>query len=326
MNSLTTCSDKGHAFAGRTTAILFVTSCFALSFAFQSCGPSREDIEYREKQAALADTVSSYIPGLSADTINGITHHFVRNARLKCRMSNVLQATKQIEDLVSGCGGYSSNSDLSSEVRGHNSVRCAKDSTLEQTFYFTSSSMTLRVPNRQLDTVLRQITDIAVFVDFRTLRSDDVKMKLFANALAESRLKHYNAHLEKNVAAAKDHQKTDHLIATEDKLLEKQAKADETRIESYEMADQVNYSTVVLELYETQKVLSEKSPIPETVVPYEPSFGEKFGAAFLNGFQLLKRFILFLTESWSVLLILAIVFVFARKGLRYIDRPGAPQQ
>lgn len=323
MNSLKNCSDArhssirtGHRLPLKMRVLLIPVVVCAL--IIPSCGPSKEEMEYREKAAEMAFAVSDYKPGIVTDTIGGMTHNFIKTASLKCRMSNVLSATKTIEDLVALNGGYASKSDLVSTVNYSNTIHFAKDSVLEQTFYTTSNSLSLRIPAKQLDTILRKITDLAVFVDYRTLRSDDVKMKLFANSLTEARLQAY-----KKSVSAKVHSKEtklNHAVAAEENMFEKQTASDETQVESFSLADQINYSTLVVELYESQKSSSQKLALPLVIKPYEDSFIQKFGVAFLKGFEILKNFVLFIAESWSVFFIMILLFILAKKGIAFYNK------
>jgi hypothetical protein len=174
------------------------------------------------------------------------------------------------------------------------------------------------VPSQRLDTVLRQISDLALFIDYRNLHSDDVKMKLFSNKLAENRYKNFNSSLQQKTNTTKT--KTSQVINVEESILNKQTSADEKRIESLELADQVNYSTINIETYQAQAVLKQVLAVPNRIEPYQISFTEKLGNSFLNGFQILKNFILFLVNSWGVILILGVLFIFTKKIINYLTK------
>ncbi|MBL7910158.1 MAG: DUF4349 domain-containing protein [Bacteroidia bacterium] len=321
MNSIKYCSGKSKAFVGagialpKNLALKFFLFVSISTFLF-SCGSSAERMSDREESAKVsqevADSVSSYMKGIATDTINGISHNFIRTADLKFKVDNVLNSSKKIEDIVAGYGGYISSSELTSNKHYTQSTQINKDSILEQTHYTTVNFITLRVPSQKLDTVLRQISDLALFIDFRTLRSDDVKMKLFSNKLAENRYKNYKNKLE--TKADRVTSKQAQVLNTEENILAKQTMADEKRIESYDLADQVNYSAIKLETYQAQTVIKQLLAVQEQVEPYQPSFFSKLGDSFLNGFQILKNFVLFLTNIWGLLLI----FVAAGFGIKWL--------
>lgn len=327
MNNLKNCSNEGKAFV-RTGTVLPVNfgikffSFLIVSVILFSCGPSAEHTAEREKYAAasqeIADSVSTYMKGIATDTINGVSHNFIRKADLKFKVDNVLNSSKKIEDIVSGYGGYISSSELVSDKNYTQSIQINKDSILEQTFYTTTNHISLRVPNQKLDTVLRQISDLALFIDYRTLRSDDVKMKLFSNKLAENRYKNYSNKLQQK--AEKVTTKQSQVLSTEENILAKQTSAGEKRIESYELTDQVNYSTITLEAYQSQIVMKQLLAVQERVEPYQPSFFGRLGDSFLNGFKILKEFVLGLVNIWGVLLILTAVGFGIKWLIVYINR------
>jgi hypothetical protein len=327
MNKLKNCFNEGQAFVRTGTGLTkyFVIKFFSfliVSFLLFSCAPSAERMADMEENAKatreIADSVSIYMKGIATDTINGVSHNFIRKADLKFKVDNVLNSSKKIEDIVTGYGGYISSSELTSDKNYTQSTQINKDSILEQTFYTTTNHISLRVPNQKLDTVLRQISDLALFIDCRTLRSDDVKMKLFSNKLAENRYKNYNAKLKQK--AGKVTTKQSQVLSTEENILAKQTSADEKRIESYELADQVNYSTINLEAYQAQTVMKQLLAVQERVEPYQPSFFSRLGDSFLNGFKILKEFVLGLVNIWGVLLILTAVGFGIKWLIVYINR------
>ncbi len=330
MNNLKNCSNEGKAFV-RTGTVLpkhFGIKFFSFligSIVMFSCSSGKyEDSKEKEyaapssESAVIADSVAAYAKGIATDTINGVTHNFIRKADLKFKVDNVLNSSKKIEDIVTGYGGYISSSELVSNRNYTQSTQINKDSILEQTFYTTTNHISLRIPNQKLDTVLRQISDLALFIDYRTLRSDDVKMKLFSNKLAENRYKNYNNKLQQK--AEKVTTKQSQVLSTQENILAKQTSADEKRIESYELADQVNYSTITLEAYQAQTVMKQLLAVQEHVEPYQPSFFSKLADSFLSGFKILKEFVLGLISIWGLLLILTCVGFGVKWLIVYINK------
>ena len=292
---------------------LFLCAALTCVIFISSCGPSKEEMEYREKSQTIANTIAEHSQGLVTDTISGVTHNFVRTADLKFKVKNVLLSSDQIEELVVKKGGYISFSDLSSHINYNTSMKFKKDSTIESTSYTTMNTVTLKIPNKQLDTVVREISSYALFIDYRKLRADDVKMALYANSLAEKRYEHYQSRLEKKIK--KDKENLNHSIKAEEVLLEKQTLADNTSIDSYNLADQVNYSTITLELYQTEQFSREIKAIPPIIDPYSPSFLEQLSTAFLKGVELLKNCFLLIVGIWG-LLFFFIVLVFTYKKMK----------
>lgn len=312
MKSLKTDFVAGKARSGTGLAMPKKSTLFVvLTFAFLSaCGPSREFMENEEQLKSTADSVGAYLPGLSADTINGLAHHFIRTADLRFKVKDVQKSSRLIENIVSTHGGYIADSELSSSQTGNTSTRANRDSVLEQTWYLTVNHIRLRIPNHQLDSALRQIENLALFTDYKRLKADDVKMKLYANQLSERRYQKYQNRLEQKTTVTSG--KTDQ-VKVEESLLNKATQADQSRLESLSLAEQVNYSTVELDVYQSVSVLKHYLPAEQTTVVWEPPFYEKAGTAFADGFHLLKLFVLFLIRIWSLILIITLCVVVYRK-------------
>jgi hypothetical protein len=318
MNILKNCSNAYKVRVGSGIALFKNSICISLSaILLLSCAPG-EDKAYCEKSKAVADSVSNHVPGIATDTINGITHYFIRNASVKCKVQNILKITRQVEQLANSVGGYITKSDLNSNKDYTDNIHFKKDSVLELTHYTSTSNIILRIPNKQLDSVLNKITDLATFVDYRTIHCDDVKMKLFANQLAERRYHHYKNRLQNSID--KKGTKLNHVTDAEENALEKQTMADNKRVESYDLADQVNYSTITLSLYQPQNTYSNKQVLPTNIEAYTPSFFNKLGASCLNGFELLKNIILFFADCWGLILVMITLYFLVRKIVLHFSK------
>jgi hypothetical protein len=202
-----------------------------------------------------------------------------------------------------------------------NRVQVKKDSLLEITYYTLTSNITLRVPNKKLDSVLNQITAMAEFVDNRNIKADDVKLKLLASGVKEVRNRESAANISQKIKE-KDH-KLASVTEAENTRITKESIADNVAIQSLELADQVNYSTVTLSLYQAQTMITTLTPIPVKVEPYSPSFGERLGDSLLNGFDVIKGFIILLANCWGILLILFGLFILTRWIILYFSKKPA---
>ncbi|MGZ4041723.1 MAG: DUF4349 domain-containing protein [Bacteroidia bacterium] len=321
MNSLKNCSNPyqvrvRHAIALRKNLVLLFS--FIFFFVLLSCAPSHKENAFKEKSGEIAQEVNSYSKNIVTDTINGITHNFIRQADIKCKVKDVLSSTKEIEQIATLAGGYTINSELVSNKDYCNSIHFKKDSLNELTYYTLTSNITLRIPNKKLDSVLARITDMAVYIDHRTIKADDVKLKLYANKLAENRFGQFNKRVSKKTDESNARLKQ--VTAAEETVLETQALSDNKSIESYDLADQVNYSTVMLSLYQSQNVHSTITALPPSVKPYEPSFVYKLGESLLNGFEIITSFILFLMNFWGLFLILFLIYLAVIKVIRHYSK------
>ena len=316
MNSLKSCSENLTKVFGpgisMSQKIAFISFAF---FTLAACGPSREGMEYLEKSQAIADSVKSYAGELSTDTIYGVTHNFARTADIKFKVKNVLDASDQIEDLVKGCGGYISLSNLSSQINYKSSVKFKEDSLADITHYTTVNTITLRIPNKELDSVVRAISKLSVFIDSRKLTADDMKLSLYANSLSEKRYHYYEKKVENKIQKSRNDLKQE--LKGEEEILAKQTLADNTRLNSYLTIDKINYATLFLDLYQDEQISIEKTAIKISPEPFTPSFGSEMKSAFLNGLNILKNIILIIINSWTLILLLVAGFI-AYKKIRLV--------
>lgn len=103
MSKLKNCSDpqEVRVRAGVVlphTGALLLLSFFTSVLTFTSCGPSKQEMEFREKSAKIAASVAERMPGLATDTIDGVTHNFVKTADIKCRVTHVISSTEAIKN------------------------------------------------------------------------------------------------------------------------------------------------------------------------------------------------------------------------------------
>ncbi len=285
---------------------------FLITFlSLYACGPSKEEMDYREKSAGISKTLTDSFPTLTTDTVNGILHNFVREARIKCKVRNVLVAGKQIEDLVKSHRGYVSAGELTSVITGSERIQFKKDSILNVNHYESSNIFTLKVPNKELDTVLQCISDLAVFIDRRQISANDVKMDLYVNEQARARYGHYKNRLEKHLTSGSG--KLNQVVAAEENLLEKQSLSDQAYMASYELVEKVNYSTIQVDLYQAAAIEKEVVAVNPAVDPYTPSFAENLRHSFLTGFEMLIQVVLFLLKCWGLIVLGLVLFIGYKK-------------
>lgn len=324
MNSLKNCSGQHFQMlrSGKvlTKKKLAITAFLAL--AIYSCGPSYEEKVVLERDAEIADSVLKNNAGIVTDKIGGVARNFIRTADMKLSVSGVLKTMQKIEDLVKQNDGFVTRSELLSEINHHETVQWTTDSVKEIKQHTTIGYVTFRVPNKSLDTVLRCIANMANFVDYSILTSDDVKLKLYANLLAENRNARFSDKVES--AAKQSDSKIKQVTGTYEKALEKQTLADEKSLESFDLADQVNFSTVKLQLYQAPSSFVQTFPIQAQIKPYESPYSNKLAVAFESGFQMIKKFVLFVVGSWGLIAIIGLVLYAALKLFQFLNKEVLP--
>lgn len=306
-----------HSNSFKLIKTIFVIS--AASACLYSCSGNYESRDLKEK-AALADSVSGIISSSAAQITGADSNHsFIRTADIKFKVKDVKQATFQIEDVISKHKGYITYTNLSSTVSYQNKTQVSEDSLKESTYYHVDNSITIRVPNTQLDSVLRELAPFMDFLDHRTIKADNVKFTLLANQLAEKR---FNHHKERYAEAVdKKGKKLKEIANAENDLLEKQELADDGQIGTMELLDRVNYSTVTLYIYQPETMKQVLVASEKVIPPYKPSFVKRLGESFVNGWIIFEGIILFFVQIWGIIVLGILLYFSIKKLVLYLSRP-----
>jgi hypothetical protein len=226
---------------------------------------------------------------------------FVRTADLKFKVKNVAKSTYAIENIVSKHGGFVTFTDLKSTVNEHHETQVSQDSILETTKFTVDNTITMRVPNTQLDTVLTSLAKEVDFLDSRLIKADDVALQLLSNKLAQKRLTKSQQRLEKGIDAKG--KKINDIANAEDKVLERETESDDQIIKNLSLEDQVNFSTVTLYLYQRETVKKELVYNEKNSNAYRPNIGLQIWDSLKTGWFMLEGIIAFVTQLWALILI-----------------------
>lgn len=247
------------------------------------------------------------------------THTFIRTSDIKFRVKDVTAATYKIEDIVAEHDGFVSYTNLASNMLYTNRTKFSEDSILETSHYRVDNSLTIRVPNTQLDAVLRQMAPLMEFLDHRNIKADNIGFTLLSNKMTESRLKKHNDRLTK--AIDERGKKLNETNYAEENLLSKEQLSDESKLRSMELMEQVEYSTVTIYIYQPETIAYTVLPSEKTPPAYEPSFGSRLLSAAKTGWFVLKEVIIFLVQIWGILLFAFLLYIGVKRTLEYFSRP-----
>ena len=216
-----------------------------------------------------------------------IERKIIRNAQVNMQVENIQKVFPKIERIVKGFDGYISSSNMQ-----NNSQRI-------------SNSIVIRVPNENLDTLLRLIEKQSIFINNSSISSTDVTEEFID---IESRLKTKKEVRKRYLDILSKKAKTveDVLMAEEQiRVLTEEIEAKEGRLRY--LRNRVGLSTLSLSIY--QKVEYAAAP-----AIYEKTFFIKIKEAFLNGWEIVLSLLLNLTNIWP-LVILFFLVVWKRKAI-----------
>ena len=282
---------------------------FAFAVTLYSCkqaeATAEEAVSENVKLEKSADTTSSVVEK------KDMNRKFIRTADIKFKVKNVPQSTYAIENTTAKFGGFVTYTNLQSDISEKTKTKISQDSTLETTKYNVENNITIRVPNTQLDTILKTISKQIDFLDFRVIKADDVSLQILANQLAQNR----STSQEKRVLKAIDTKgkKLTTIIDAEENLNAKKEANDSKKLENLSLQDQVNFSTVTLQIYQ-------KETIKQEVVANEKMYRQNIGSKIIDGLRtgwfMLEEIIAFIIQLWSLFLIGIICFLVYKKYLK----------
>lgn len=235
---------------------------------------------------------SSAAVGLPEDGVR----KFIKTADIKFRVQNVLNATYSIEDFTGQFGGFVTRTHLDSHTDRTSIVPISPDSSIESVYYTVTNSMTIRVPQKNLDSLLRSFTPLVAYLDHRHIDVEDVHLQILADELLQARVKNYQSRLKKTVDT-KDGTIADKNQA-EENILNRQEQADNSLIEKLTILDKIEYSTIQLNIYQRQCIKREVIFTGKEIAAYEPGFLSQMGKSFNTGLKAVQSLILFAMQFW----------------------------
>ncbi|WP_394773389.1 DUF4349 domain-containing protein, partial [Flavobacterium sp.] len=180
----------------KTIAKLGATSLVIIALLF-SC--KKADSTSAQDEALNAVTDSTGVSSTATVERKDSKQKFIRTADIKFKVKNVVKSTYAIENATQKFGGFVTYTNLQSNIHDQIKAKISQDSTLETTKYTVENNITIRVPNKQLDTIIKTIAKQIDFLDFRVIKADDVSLKMLANQLSQKRSSTTEKRIEKAI-------------------------------------------------------------------------------------------------------------------------------
>lgn len=236
---------------------------------------------------------------------------FIRTSDIKFRVQDVAKATYQIEDITRNNNGFVTYTHLETSTDERKVTPVSSDSAVETIRYTMVNNMTIRVPNLKLDSTLKAIATLVDFMDYRTIKADDVALHMKANQMTRERALGNSRNMR--AAIDKRGRKLEEIGEAEHATSEGQREADEATLANLSLRDQVQYSTVTLSLYqrtETRRwiILNE-----DRAAAYRTGIGMRLVESLKSGWYLLEDLIVLLVRLWVPLLIALLSWVLYRR-------------
>ncbi len=277
------------------------------SAATEEMGGDRNEMAQMDSIGNI-DDVSSIMSSSAAKggPLNDTVNKFIRTADVRFRVQNVRNATFAIEKITAHYDGYVAHTGLESTINNELRTKVSDDSTLITTYYTVSNNMVLRVPVEHLDSTLRTMGALVKYLDYRRIHAENATLMILRERLAARRINRSTARLED--AVDETNAKLRDRATIEEALYNKQTMADESLIRTLELKDQINLSTITLQIYQRQEWTREMVANEKDISAYKPGFLHEIGQSLHTGWEVLKGLILIIVTAWPLVLIVLGVF------------------
>ena len=272
---------------------------------------SKENAAYAEE--ATTDSTSVISSSAAVENKNS-NRKFVRTADVKFKVKNVAKSTYAIEDATTKFGGFVTYTNLQSNIHNEDRTKVSQDSTLVTTKYKVDNNITIRVPNTKMDTVIKTIAKQIHFLDYRIIKADDVSLQMLSNELAQKR----SNSSEKRLANAIDSKgkKLNQIVDAEATLDVKKEQNDASKLQNLSLQDQVNFSTLTLNIYQDESIKQEMVANEKSINAYRPNIGLQIWDSIKTGWFILEHIVSFVVVLWPFVLIGFLGFLVYKKFLK----------
>lgn len=272
---------------------------------------AEETPDYSENVATDSTSVVSSSAAVENKNSN---RKFVRTADVKFKVKNVAKSTYAIEDATTKFGGFVTYTHLQSNIHSEDRTKVSQDSTLVTTKYKVDNNITIRVPNTKMDTVIKTIAKQIHFLDYRIIKADDVSLQMLSNELAQKR----SNSSEKRLANAIDSKgkKLNQVVKAEETLDAKKEQNDASKLQNLSLQDQVNFSTLTLNIYQDESIKQEMVANEKSINAYRPNIGLQIWDSIKTGWFMLEHIIAFVVVLWPFALIGFLGFLGYKKFLK----------
>lgn len=272
---------------------------------------AEETSDYSENVATDSTSVVSSSTAVENKNSN---RKFVRTADVKFKVKNVTKSTYAIEDATTKFGGFVTYTNLQSNIHNEDRTKVSQDSTLVTTKYKVDNNITIRVPNTKMDTVIKTIAKQIHFLDYRIIKADDVSLQMLSNELAQKKSDSSEKRLE-NAIDSKG-KKLNQVVKAEETLDAKKEQNDASKLQNLSLQDQVNFSTLTLNIYQDESIKQEMVANEKSINAYRPNIGLQIWDSVKTGWFMLEHIISFVVVLWPFVLIGFLGFLGYKKFLK----------
>jgi hypothetical protein len=259
----------------------------------------KEDSEslVQDKSAGGIDPAAmAAMPAGSAVALKG--RQLVLTASARFGVKNTYQSTLAIEDAVVASDGFVVSNQIASSVQRQSSQPTDDGQLLRIAQVSITGHLLVRVPSHKAQAFLREIASQIEVLDQRTMQARDVQFDMLRSQLEAAR----NQDAQTDLGSLTQQRGTvgDKTMALEARNAAK-ASRDEARLAQAQLADQVAFSTIALDLYQPLQLRQTvEADFDKASFAQRPGFISSVGQAVASGWHGLLKCLLWMALLWPL--------------------------
>ncbi len=266
--------------------------------------------EYSE-HAYAADTVSyPYDPEKSELPAQRM---MIRKAEMNFKVKELQKTSQKITAMTAYYGGEIWNSHLRTEIQNSVTRKISADSLREVITHRQTNNMQIRVPSKNLDSLLTALEELSLLLHYKSVTSENVSLEYLSNELKAKNMARTQSRLEgamqKKKAGLEEYTNVEYSgIDMQNNVIDKQ-------IQNMSLMDKVQYSTVNVSIYQDKEVYT--NVIANLNADrFDPGFFASSGMAIQEGWEYMLSVLVFFIRLWPLYLLgLGVFFL-----IRYLDK------
>ncbi len=274
---------------------------------------SKTDGEHVSLESAAADTVAS-IPDVATDSTyitDNTKRAFVKTALFSGQVKDVKKVSNQLTTWVKRMSGFVAQNELRSEVIRMEETPISNDSLEQNKIYVITNDLELRVPTLYLDSLLQLVQEQMVYIDEQSTGASDVSLALLSSQLKKARFSRFENRYQRQLNHSS--KKINDHLSGEENLYEMQNQADANAIATWQLKEQVAFSTVRVHLYQHPLLARTNIPDTENHFAFRPSFWIKLTLSLQTGWYVFIDVLLGLLKLWVLFVLGGMAFWLYKK-------------
>lgn len=285
----------------------------ALLCLFSSCGSNHSK---QDAYAPAADS-TAYEYAYNSDSAKILKEPkerlMVRQAEMNFKVKELQKTSQKISSITAYCGGEVWNSHLQTEIQNTISKKISADSLLQVITYRQTNEFMIRVPSRNLDSLLVKLEALSLLLHDKKVTTENVSLDYLSNELKSKNIAR-TQNLYENKMDSKKANIEQYTTAQYDNINMQNSVVDK-KIENLAMMDKVNLSTVKVSIY--QDTEAQKSIVADLHSDrFDPGFGSSSLMAVQDGWEFILGVIIFLLRIWPMYFFGAGVFFL----IKYLEK------